>query len=126
MNGEELPAKVKPLIGEGAIRRKIIKDQDDRKTMEIPLAFGMVGMILAPGWWLWALLRLCSPRQPGLWKRAFRNTGGRDQARMRPLRSFGGDIQRQPTRSMLRHRVDPDGQASKVRFDGGDPGLILQ
>ena len=48
VNGEELLAKVKQLIHEGNIRRIIIKDKDGRTVMEIPLTFGVVGVILAP------------------------------------------------------------------------------
>jgi hypothetical protein len=48
VNGEELLAKVKQLIHEGNIRRIIIKDKDGRTVMEVPLTFGVVGVLLAP------------------------------------------------------------------------------
>ncbi len=48
VNGEELLAKIKQLIHEGNIRRIIIKDKDGRTVVEIPLTFGVVGMVLAP------------------------------------------------------------------------------
>ena len=48
VNGDELIAKIKQLVHEGNIRRIIIKDKDGRTVMEIPLTFGVVGVILAP------------------------------------------------------------------------------
>ena len=48
VNGEDLLAKIKQLIHEGNIRRIIIKDKDGRTVMEVPLTFGVVGMVLAP------------------------------------------------------------------------------
>lgn len=45
--GEQLLSKVKELIHEGNVRRIIIK-QDGNTIMEIPLAFGVVGVIAAP------------------------------------------------------------------------------
>lgn len=46
--GSELVEKVKALINEGNIRRIIVKDQEGRILMEIPLTVGVIGAILAP------------------------------------------------------------------------------
>lgn len=48
VKGEELLKKVKDLIHEGNIRKIIIKDEKGNTFMEIPLAFGVVGAVLAP------------------------------------------------------------------------------
>jgi uncharacterized membrane protein YvbJ len=48
VRGSELVEKVKTLIHEGNVRRIIIKDQEGRVIMEIPLTFGVIGTILAP------------------------------------------------------------------------------
>jgi hypothetical protein len=48
VNGEELLAKVKSLINEGNIRRIIIKAEDGKTLVELPLTIGVVGAILAP------------------------------------------------------------------------------
>ncbi|MGD0610766.1 MAG: DUF4342 domain-containing protein [Anaerolineales bacterium] len=48
VNGEELLAKIKQLVHEGNIRRIMIKDKDGHTLMEIPLTFGVVGVLLAP------------------------------------------------------------------------------
>jgi len=48
VNGEELLAKIKQLVHEGNIRRIMIKDRDGHIVMEIPLTFGVVGVLLAP------------------------------------------------------------------------------
>jgi Domain of unknown function (DUF4342) len=45
--GEQLLVKVKELIHEGNVRRIIIK-QDGHTLVEIPLSFGLAGVILAP------------------------------------------------------------------------------
>lgn len=45
--GEQLLGKVKELIHEGNVRRIRIK-QEGRVILEIPLAFGVVGVMLAP------------------------------------------------------------------------------
>ena len=48
VDGEKLIAKIKELIHEGNIRRIIIKDKDGKTVMEIPMTFGVVGVLLAP------------------------------------------------------------------------------
>ncbi|HET8845880.1 MAG TPA: DUF4342 domain-containing protein [Ktedonobacteraceae bacterium] len=45
--GEQLLAKVKELIHEGNVRRIRIK-QDGRVIIEVPLALGVAGVVLAP------------------------------------------------------------------------------
>jgi hypothetical protein len=45
--GEQLLGKIKSLLDEGAVRRIRIK-QDGRVLLEIPLALGVAGVILAP------------------------------------------------------------------------------
>jgi hypothetical protein len=48
VDGEKLIAKIKELIHEGNIRRIIIKDKEGKTVMEIPMTFGVVGVLLAP------------------------------------------------------------------------------
>ena len=48
VNGEDLLAKIKNLLKEGNIRRVIIKDKDGKVVFEIPLTFGVVGVLIAP------------------------------------------------------------------------------
>lgn len=48
VNGEELLAKVKSLINEGNIRRIIIKNEEGKTLVEVPLTLGIVGAVLAP------------------------------------------------------------------------------
>src|SRR5450432_3532241 len=45
--GEQLLSRVKEIIHEGNVRRIIIK-QDGRTLLEIPLTFGVAGVVLAP------------------------------------------------------------------------------
>jgi hypothetical protein len=45
--GEQLLSRVRELIHEGNVRRIIIK-QDGRTLLEIPLTFGVAGVVLAP------------------------------------------------------------------------------
>jgi hypothetical protein len=46
--GEELVAKVKELVHEGNIRRLIIKNEEGKTLIEIPLTLGVVGALLLP------------------------------------------------------------------------------
>lgn len=46
--GEELVAKVKQLVRETTVRRIVIKNEAKRINFEIPLAVGVVGIILLP------------------------------------------------------------------------------
>ncbi len=48
LNGSEIIDKIKELIHQGNIRRIIIKNEDDRTIVEIPLTLGVVGAALAP------------------------------------------------------------------------------
>ena len=46
--GEELVAKVKELVHEGNVRRIIVKDEEGKTLIEIPLTLGVVGALLLP------------------------------------------------------------------------------
>ncbi|UCB44390.1 MAG: DUF4342 domain-containing protein [Spirochaetota bacterium] len=46
--GEKLVAKVKELVHEGNVRRIIIKNEEGRTLIEIPLTIGVVGALLVP------------------------------------------------------------------------------
>ncbi|MCK5005195.1 MAG: DUF4342 domain-containing protein [Candidatus Aminicenantes bacterium] len=48
LNGSEIIDKIKELIHQGNIRRIIIKNEDGRTIVEIPLTLGVVGAALAP------------------------------------------------------------------------------
>jgi len=48
VSGEDLLKKVKDLIREGNVRRIIIKDEQGKTYLEIPLTLGVVGVVLAP------------------------------------------------------------------------------
>ncbi|MBL8100127.1 MAG: DUF4342 domain-containing protein [Anaerolineales bacterium] len=48
VDGEKLVSKIKELIHESNIRKVIIKDKDGKIMMEIPVTFGVVGVLLAP------------------------------------------------------------------------------
>ncbi len=53
VRSEEVVEKVKELIHEGNVRRVIIKDEDGKVYLEIPVTFGVIGALLAP--WLAAV-----------------------------------------------------------------------
>jgi hypothetical protein len=48
VSGDEILNKVKEIIHEGNVRRIILKDDQGKTFMEIPLTVGVVGAILAP------------------------------------------------------------------------------
>jgi hypothetical protein len=47
-SGDTLLAKIKDLIREGNIRRVLIKNEEGRVLVDIPLTVGVVGTLLAP------------------------------------------------------------------------------
>ena len=48
VKSEEIIEKVKELIHEGNVRRLIIKDEDGKVYLEIPVTFGVIGAVFAP------------------------------------------------------------------------------
>ena len=48
LNGDEVLAKVKELISEGNVRRLIIKNEEGRTMLEVPLTLGLIGAALLP------------------------------------------------------------------------------
>jgi hypothetical protein len=50
VRGDGLVARVKELIHEGNVTRIIIKNDEGRTLLEIPLTLGVVGAVLAPVW----------------------------------------------------------------------------
>lgn len=48
VNGEDLLKKIKELIHEGNIRKIIIKNEEGKSIIEIPLTVGVVGALLLP------------------------------------------------------------------------------
>lgn len=47
-NGDTLLARIKEIIHAGNIRRIIIKNEEGRALVDIPLTLGVVGTLLAP------------------------------------------------------------------------------
>ena len=50
VKGEGLVAKVKEIIHEGNVRRIVIRNEDGKDLIEIPLTIGVVGTMLLPAW----------------------------------------------------------------------------
>lgn len=48
VKGKELLNKIEELIKEGNVRRIIIKDAEGKTFIEIPLTFGVIGVLAAP------------------------------------------------------------------------------
>jgi hypothetical protein len=48
LNGGEILNKVKEIIHQGTVRRIILKDENGKTFMELPLTVGVVGAIVAP------------------------------------------------------------------------------
>jgi hypothetical protein len=48
VKSEEVVEKIKELIHEGNVRRLIIKDEDGKIFLEIPVTFGVIGVLFAP------------------------------------------------------------------------------
>ncbi|MEW6229593.1 MAG: DUF4342 domain-containing protein [Bacillota bacterium] len=50
VSGDLLLAKIKELIHQGNIRRVIIKNEEGKTLIEIPLTLGVIGAALLPVW----------------------------------------------------------------------------
>lgn len=50
VSGDDLVAKIKELVREGNVRRIIIKNEEGKTLMEIPLTIGVIGAVLMPVW----------------------------------------------------------------------------
>jgi hypothetical protein len=50
VRGEHLVSRIREIIHEGNVRRIIIKNDEGRTLLEIPLTIGVVGAVLAPVW----------------------------------------------------------------------------
>ncbi len=50
IKGEELVKKIKELIHAGNVRRIIIKNDEGKTYLEIPVTVGLVGAFLVPVW----------------------------------------------------------------------------
>ena len=48
VSGEGLVARVKELVHEGNVRRVIVKNDEGRSILEIPLTVGVVGAVMMP------------------------------------------------------------------------------
>ena len=56
VKGEELVEAVKGIVSEAGVRRVVIKYKDGRTLVEIPLIFGLAGIVLLPAWSALALV----------------------------------------------------------------------
>ncbi len=50
VSGEVLVSTLRQLLHEGNVRRITLKDEDGKTLIEIPLTFGVVGVLLLPVW----------------------------------------------------------------------------
>lgn len=50
VTGDAVIAKIKELLHEGNVRRVILKTEDGKTLIEIPLTVGVVGAVLLPVW----------------------------------------------------------------------------
>jgi hypothetical protein len=50
VQGEHLVSRIKEILHEGNVRRIIIKTEDGKQLIEVPLTVGVVGAVLLPVW----------------------------------------------------------------------------
>jgi hypothetical protein len=50
LKGESVLAKIKELVHEGNVRRIILKNDEGRTVIELPLTVGVIGALLVPAW----------------------------------------------------------------------------
>ena len=50
VRGDKIVAKIKELIHEGNVRHVVIKNEDGKTLIELPVTVGVAGALLAPVW----------------------------------------------------------------------------
>ncbi|MHB8094767.1 MAG: DUF4342 domain-containing protein [Candidatus Aminicenantales bacterium] len=50
VNGAEIIQKLREILHQGNVRRIILKSEEGKTFMEIPLTVGLVGALIAPVW----------------------------------------------------------------------------
>ena len=50
VDGDTLVHKIKELVAEGNVRRLVIKNEEGKELIEVPLTWGVVGVVLLPVW----------------------------------------------------------------------------
>ena len=50
VTGEEVVKKIKEIVKAGNVRRIIIKNEEEKTLIEVPLTLGVVGAVLLPVW----------------------------------------------------------------------------
>ena len=50
VSGDDLVAKIKELVHEGNVRRIIVKNEEGKTLIEVPLTMGVIGAVLMPVW----------------------------------------------------------------------------
>ncbi len=50
VTGDAVISKIKELVHEGNVRRIIIKNEEGKTYIEIPLTLGVIGAVLLPVW----------------------------------------------------------------------------
>jgi Domain of unknown function (DUF4342) len=48
--GDKVVTKIKEIVHQGNVRRIIIKNEEGRSLIEVPMTVGVVGALLAPVW----------------------------------------------------------------------------
>lgn len=50
VRGDKIISKIKELVHEGNVRHVIIKNEDGKTLIELPVTVGVAGALLAPAW----------------------------------------------------------------------------
>ena len=50
VDGDTLVHKIKELVAEGNVRRLTIRNEEGKELIEVPLTWGVVGVVLLPVW----------------------------------------------------------------------------
>ncbi len=50
VSGDQVVAKIKELVREGNVRKIILKNEEGKVLIEIPLTVGVIGALLLPVW----------------------------------------------------------------------------
>lgn len=67
VRGDRIVAKIKELVHEGNVRHLVIKNEEGKTLIELPVTVGVAGALLVPVWAAVGPWRLWWPTAPSRW-----------------------------------------------------------
>ncbi len=126
VSGDAVVAKVKELLREGNIRRIVIKNEEGKTLIEIPLTVGVVGTVLLPVWAaLGAIAALVANLTIAVERRSLETAGAVKETAKKTVRSAKSTVEGAVPHRHHRHRHHRRHQQSvKSTAEEAVPGTV--